>query len=30
MTALPQSTEKKPGRVIDLDTGVGCQACVTA
>ena len=30
MTALPQSTEKKLGLVIDLDTCVGCQACVTA
>jgi Fe-S-cluster-containing dehydrogenase component len=30
MTALPQSTQKKLGLVIDLDTCVGCQACVTA
>ena len=30
MTALPQRTEKKLGLVIDLDTCVGCQACVTA
>lgn len=30
MTALPRSTEKKLGLVIDLDTCVGCQACVTA
>lgn len=30
MTALPQTTEKKLGLVIDLDTCVGCQACVTA
>ena len=30
MTALPQSTEKRLGLVIDLDTCVGCQACVTA
>jgi Fe-S-cluster-containing dehydrogenase component len=30
MTALPQATEKKLGLVIDLDTCVGCQACVTA
>jgi len=29
MTSLPQSTEKKLGLVIDLDTCVGCQACVT-
>ncbi len=30
MTSLPQSTEKKLGLVIDLDTCVGCHACVTA
>ena len=30
MTALPQTTAKKLGLVIDLDTCVGCQACVTA
>jgi Fe-S-cluster-containing dehydrogenase component len=30
MTALPQTTQKKLGLVIDLDTCVGCQACVTA
>jgi sulfite dehydrogenase (quinone) subunit SoeB len=30
MTMLPQSTEKQLGLVIDLDTCVGCQACVTA
>ena len=30
MTALPQATEKRLGLVIDLDTCVGCQACVTA
>ena len=28
MTALPQKTEKKLGLVIDLDTCVGCHACV--
>jgi Fe-S-cluster-containing dehydrogenase component len=28
MTALPASTEKKLGLVIDLDTCVGCHACV--
>ena len=30
MTQLPAHTEKKLGLVIDLDTCVGCQACVTA
>ncbi|TIT70870.1 MAG: ferredoxin, partial [Mesorhizobium sp.] len=30
MTCLPAHTEKKLGLVIDLDTCVGCQACVTA
>lgn len=30
MTALPEQTRKKLGLVIDLDTCVGCQACVTA
>lgn len=30
MTALPGATAKKLGLVIDLDTCVGCQACVTA
>ena len=30
MTSLPLSTEKKLGLVIDLDTCVGCQACVTS
>jgi sulfite dehydrogenase (quinone) subunit SoeB len=30
MTALPQSTTKKLGLVIDLDTCVGCQACATS
>ncbi len=28
MTALPNSTDKKLGLVIDLDTCVGCHACV--
>ncbi len=28
MTTLPQSTEKKLGLAIDLDTCVGCHACV--
>ena len=30
MTALPQTTTKKLGLVIDLDTCVGCQACATS
>ncbi len=30
MTCLPSHTDKKLGLVIDLDTCVGCQACVTA
>jgi sulfite dehydrogenase (quinone) subunit SoeB len=30
MTSLPATTEKKLGLVIDLDTCVGCQACVTS
>ena len=30
MTQLPTHTQKKLGLVIDLDTCVGCQACVTA
>jgi Fe-S-cluster-containing dehydrogenase component len=30
MTCIPAHTEKKLGLVIDLDTCVGCQACVTA
>ncbi len=29
MTALPQTTQKKLGLVIDLDICVGCHACVT-
>jgi Fe-S-cluster-containing dehydrogenase component len=29
MTSLPTHTEKKLGLVIDLDSCVGCQACVT-
>ena len=29
MTTLPETTNKKLGLVIDLDTCVGCQACVT-
>ena len=28
MTLLPEKTEKKLGLVIDLDTCVGCHACV--
>jgi len=28
MTSLPQNTDRKLGLVIDLDTCVGCQACV--
>jgi len=28
MTTLPTSTDKKLGLVIDLDTCVGCHACV--
>ncbi|MGA9251105.1 MAG: (Fe-S)-binding protein, partial [Roseobacter sp.] len=27
MTQLPQSTDRKLGLVIDLDTCVGCHAC---
>ena len=30
MTSLPETTAKKLGLVIDLDTCVGCQACVTS
>jgi Fe-S-cluster-containing dehydrogenase component len=30
MTSLPDATEKKLGLVIDLDTCVGCQGCVTS
>jgi Fe-S-cluster-containing dehydrogenase component len=30
MTQLPKSTERKLGLVIDLDTCVGCHACVIA
>ncbi|WGH78452.1 4Fe-4S dicluster domain-containing protein [Jannaschia ovalis] len=30
MTTLPASTERSLGLVIDLDTCVGCHACVTA
>jgi Fe-S-cluster-containing dehydrogenase component len=30
VTCVPASTEKKLGLVIDLDTCVGCQACVTS
>lgn len=30
MTSLPQSTEKKLGLLIDLDTCVGCHACVVS
>ncbi|WP_319825017.1 4Fe-4S dicluster domain-containing protein [Thalassovita sp.] len=30
MTQLPQSTDRKLGLVIDLDTCVGCHACVIA
>jgi Fe-S-cluster-containing dehydrogenase component len=30
MTSLPDTTERKLGLVIDLDTCVGCQACATS
>ena len=30
MTCLPQMTDKKLGLVIDLDTCVGCHACVVS
>ena len=30
MTALPETTDRKLGLVIDLDTCVGCHACVIA
>ncbi len=30
MTSLPSHTDKRLGLAIDLDTCVGCQACVTA
>jgi sulfite dehydrogenase (quinone) subunit SoeB len=30
MTSLPATTDKRLGLVIDLDTCVGCQACVTS
>ena len=30
MTCHPAATQKKLGLVIDLDTCVGCQACVTS
>jgi Fe-S-cluster-containing dehydrogenase component len=30
MTSLPPTTDKKLGLVVDLDTCVGCQACVTS
>ena len=30
MTSLPETTGKKLGLVIDLDTCVGCQACATS
>ena len=30
MTCTPGATDKRIGLVIDLDTCVGCQGCVTA
>ncbi|MGH6815669.1 MAG: 4Fe-4S dicluster domain-containing protein, partial [Hyphomicrobiaceae bacterium] len=30
MTALPDTSGRKLGLVIDLDTCVGCQACATS
>ena len=30
MTSLPETTQRKLGLVIDLDTCVGCHACVIA
>ena len=30
MTELPKTTERKLGLVIDLDTCVGCHACVVS
>ena len=30
MTALPETTQTKLGLVIDLDTCVGCHACVVS
>ena len=30
MTQLPEKTDRKMGLVIDLDTCVGCHACVVS